>query len=93
MLQRRLEDRKRAEEVFRAREHDLRLKIESIPGFMSTNIVIGDRAYLNCLGKTLGDTKDWLMALHAEVRVRLKNGGEPLGRDRTAARHAGTLPP
>src|SRR5712692_4853234 len=69
-------DRKR-EEALHVSEHDLRLVIDSIPGFMWTDTAAGEiefvnQPYLNYLGRTLEDVKDWQTALHPDDRERVK---------------------
>ncbi len=56
--------RKHVEEALHVSEHDLRLVIDSFPGFVWTDTAAGEiefvnRPYLNYLGKTLEEVKDW----------------------------------
>src|SRR6266852_3819662 len=72
-----LEHRKRIEEALHVNEHDLRVVIDSIPGFVRTNTAAGEiefvnQPFLNYLGKTLEEVKDWLTALHPDDRERVK---------------------
>src|SRR5712692_774374 len=65
------------EEALHVSEHDLRLVIDSIPGFVWTDTAAGEiefvnQPYLNYLGGTLEEVKDWQTALHADDRERVK---------------------
>ncbi len=67
--------RKHVEEALHVSEHDLRLVIDSFPGFVWTDTAAGEiefvnRPYLNYLGKTLEEVKDWATALHPDDRER-----------------------
>jgi PAS domain S-box-containing protein len=62
-----IDDRKRAEEALRLREQNLRLMVDSIPGFIATMTAKGElevvnRQSLEYFGKTLDDLKDWANA-------------------------------
>jgi PAS domain S-box-containing protein len=64
-----IEDRKRAEEALRGREHSLRLIVDSIPGLLCTNTAAGDvelvnQTLLNYTGKSLEELKNWTQAVH-----------------------------
>src|SRR6266852_3470093 len=72
-----LEHRKRVEEALHVSEPDLRLVIDSIPGFVWTDTAAGEievinQPYLNYLGKTLEEVKDWATSLHPDDRERVK---------------------
>src|SRR5260370_34292906 len=72
-----LEHRKRVEEALHVSEHDLRLVIDSIPGFVWTDTAAGEieflnERYRNCLGKTLEEVKDLPATLHPDDRERVK---------------------
>jgi formate hydrogenlyase transcriptional activator len=59
-----IEDRKRAEEALRATERDLRLIVDSIPGFVCTLSAEGEvellnRQLLEYFGKTAWELKNW----------------------------------
>ena len=59
-----IDDRKRMEEALRSSEHDLRLMVDSIPGFVSTANAAGEvehvnRRVLEYFGKTLEEMKQW----------------------------------
>src|SRR5467141_1240695 len=59
-----IDDRKRAEDALRLNEHDLRLIVDSIPGFVSTMSAAGDaefvsRQVLEYFGKTIEELKNW----------------------------------
>ena len=72
-----LEHRRRVEDALHVSELDLRLVIDSIPGFVWTDTAAGEiefvnQPYLNYLGRTLEEVKDWLTALHPDDRERVK---------------------
>ena len=59
-----IDDRKRAEEALRSNEQDLRLIIDSIPGFVATLSAAGEiellnRQVLEYFGKTVEEIKNW----------------------------------
>jgi PAS domain S-box-containing protein len=87
-----IDDRKRMEEALRSSEHDLRLMVDSIPGFVSTNNAAGEvehvnRRVLEYFGKTLEEFKQWATsdAVHPDDLPRLTDAyrhsmhtGQPL---------------
>ncbi len=73
-----IDDRKRAEDALRLNEHDLRLIVDSIPGFVSTANAVGEvelvnRQVLEYFGKTTEELKNWATsdALHPDDLPRL----------------------
>jgi PAS domain S-box-containing protein len=59
-----IDDRKRAEDALRLNEHDLRLIVDSIPGFVSTANAAGEielvnRQVLEYFGMTTEELKNW----------------------------------
>ena len=59
-----IDDRKRAEEALRSREQNLRLMVDSIPGFIATMTAAGElevanRQTLEYFGKTIEELKNW----------------------------------
>src|SRR5216683_3116283 len=73
-----INDRKRAEDALRLNEHDLRLIVDSIPGFVSTANAAGEvelvnRQVLEYFGKTTEELKNWATsdALHPDDLPRL----------------------
>jgi formate hydrogenlyase transcriptional activator len=68
-----IDDRRRAEEALRSREQNLRLMVDSIPGFIATMTVDGqlelvNRQSLEYFGKTVDELRDWAHAniIHPE---------------------------
>jgi formate hydrogenlyase transcriptional activator len=68
-----IHDRKRAEEALRSREQELRLMVDSIPGFIATMTAAGElevanRQTLEYFGKTIEELKNWATsdAIHPE---------------------------
>jgi hypothetical protein len=61
-----IEDRKRAEEALRASEHQLRLAVYSIPGFVCTETPAGvelvNPQFLDYAGKTFEEVQQWPIA-------------------------------
>ena len=73
-----IDDRKRSEDALRLNEHDLRLIVDSIPGFVSTANAVGEvelvnRQVLEYFGKTTEELKNWATsdALHPDDVPRL----------------------
>src|SRR5713226_8184608 len=87
-----IDDRKRAEDALRLNEHDLRLIVDSIPGFVSTANAVGEielvnRQVLEYFGKTTEELRNWAStdAIHPDDRSRMVDAykaaietGEPL---------------
>jgi hypothetical protein len=73
-----IEDRKRAEGAFRAREHSFRSIVDSIPGLVSTMTATGETEMVNervvqYTGKTLEEMRNWLPTVHPEDRALAAN--------------------
>src|SRR5712671_4426343 len=73
-----IDDRKRAEDALRLNENDLRLIVDSIPGFVSTANAVGEvelvnRQVLEYFGKMTEELKNWATsdALHPDDLPRL----------------------
>jgi len=71
------EHQSRATGSLHASENGLRQIIDNIPGFVWTNTASGEielvnRHYLDYLGKTLDEVKDWPTALHPADRARVQ---------------------
>jgi PAS domain S-box-containing protein len=69
-----IEDRKRAEGALRAREHNFRSIVDSIPGLVSTMTPTGEAELVNervmqYTGKTLEEMRNWLPTIHPEDRA------------------------
>jgi PAS domain S-box-containing protein len=87
-----IDDQKRAEDALRLNEQDLRLIVDSIPGFVSTRNAAGEiellnRQVLEYFGKTMEELKNWdtVGAIHPEDLPRTVDAywraietGEPL---------------
>jgi PAS domain S-box-containing protein len=87
-----IDDRKRMEEALRSSEQDLRLMVDSIPGFVSTANAAGEvehvnRKVLEYFGKTIEEMKQWATsdAVHPDDMPRLTDAyrhsiatGQPL---------------
>jgi PAS domain S-box-containing protein len=87
-----IDDRKRVEEALRSSERDLRLMVDSIPGFVSTANAAGEvehvnRRVLEYFGKTLEEMKQWATndVVHPDDMPRLTDAyrhsmqtGQPL---------------
>jgi len=87
-----IEERKRAEDALRSNEQNLRLIVDSIPGFVSTRNAAGEiellnRQVLEYFGKTMEELKNWdtVGAIHPEDLPRTVEAywraietGEPL---------------
>ena len=68
-----IDDRKRAEEVLRTSEQNLRLIVDSIPGFVITATPSGELELANLrmltyFGKTLEELKEWSLVIHPDDR-------------------------
>jgi PAS domain S-box-containing protein len=68
-----IDDRKRAENELRSREHDLRLILDTIPGLVSTRTPTGEAEFVNqqtvdFFGEAIRDLKTWEHLLHPEDR-------------------------
>ena len=94
-----IDDRKRMEEALRSSEHDLRLMVDSIPGFVSTANAAGEvehvnRRVLEYFGKTLEEMKQWATsdAVHPDDMARLIDGLSTLVRNRPAPRCGASQP-
>ena len=94
-----IDDRKRMEEALRSSEQDLRLMVDSIPGFVSTANAAGEvehvnRQVLDYFGKTLEEMKQWATsdAVHPDDLPRLIDGPSTLDRNRAAARCGASQP-
>ena len=68
-----IDDRKRAEDALRSNEQNLRLIVDTIPGFVSTwnsagEVELVNRQVLEYFGKTIEEMKDWTTgdAVHPE---------------------------
>src|SRR5580693_1238526 len=73
-----IDDRKRAEETVRSNEQNLRLIVDSIPGFVSTANAAGEielvnRQVLEYFGKTTEELKNWATsdAIHPDDLPRM----------------------
>jgi PAS domain S-box-containing protein len=100
-----IEDRKRAEEALRASEQDLRLIIDSIPGFVSTSNASGEielvnRQVLEYFGKTTEELKNWAAsdAIHPDDRPHMIDAyrhaietGQPLDSENRSRRADGVF--
>jgi formate hydrogenlyase transcriptional activator len=76
-----IEDRKRAEGALRKSEHELRLIIDTIPGFAYTETAAGEielvnQPLLDYTGKTLQQLRDGPTTLHPEDSARSKSRWE-----------------
>jgi PAS domain S-box-containing protein len=68
-----IDDRKRAEELLRTSEQNLRLIVDSIPGFVITATPSGELELANLrmltyFGKTLEELKEWSLVIHPDDR-------------------------
>jgi hypothetical protein len=66
-----VDDRKRAEEASRSSESNLRLMVDSIPGFICTNTASGEVDYVNrtlleYTGKPLEELRNWPVVVHPD---------------------------
>jgi formate hydrogenlyase transcriptional activator len=73
-----IDDRKRAEEALRSREENLRLLVDSIPGFVATMNAAGELEVVNrqssqYFGKTIDELKNWATndAIHPDDLQRV----------------------
>ena len=73
-----IEDRKRGEDILRARELSWRQIVDNIPGFVATTGAMGEVEFLNrqtleYFGKTTGELKDWALigAVHPDDLPRV----------------------
>src|SRR5215467_14372710 len=73
-----IEDRKRGEDILRARELSWRQIVDNIPGFVATTGAMGEVEFLNrqtleYFGKTTGELKDWALigAVHPDDHPRV----------------------
>jgi formate hydrogenlyase transcriptional activator len=71
-----IDDRKRAEEVLRATERELRLTFDTIPGFVWTMNAAGEIELVNpqmlaYFDKTLEELKEWALFVHPDDRMRV----------------------
>ena len=76
-----IDDRKRMEEALRSNEQNLRLIVDSIPGFVSTANAAGEvelvnRQVLEYFGKTIEEMKNWATsdAVHPDDLPRMIDG-------------------
>jgi PAS domain S-box-containing protein len=68
-----IDDRKRAEEVLRTSEQNLRLIVDSIPGFVITatpsgKLELANLRMLTYFGKTLEELQEWSLVIHPDDR-------------------------
>jgi formate hydrogenlyase transcriptional activator len=71
-----IEDRKRAEEALRATERNLRLVVDTIPGFVWTTTATGEvelvnQQLLEYFGKTVEELKEWTLFVHPDDRAHV----------------------
>jgi PAS domain S-box-containing protein len=68
-----IDDRRRAEEALRASEHNFRLIVDSIPGYVtaqrpSGEVELANQPFQAYSGKTADELKDWVQILHPNDR-------------------------